>query len=160
MKPLWLMGGLALGAGLMYMLDPEKGGQRRDLARVQLATYGRQTEDFLDDTSRTLGQQAHALLARARMPIRHQPSRGEKLLTQAEQFGMTTGLLMLGCVGLGVGLTYMLEPGAGPKRRTQMRDIARTYWHKTDNFLRSAVSEVSNYTPKLKEQNVHVAQEN
>ncbi len=160
MKPLWLMGGLAFGAGLMYMFDPEKGRQRRDSARVQLATYGHQTEGFLDDTSRTLGQQAYTLLARARMPIRHQPGRGERLLTQAEQFGMTTGLLMLGCVGLGVGLTYMLEPGAGPKRRTRMYDIARTYWHKTDNLLRSAVSEVSHYTPKLKEQSVQVAQEN
>jgi hypothetical protein len=160
MKPLWLMGGLALGAGLMYMLDPEKGGQRRDLARGQLATYGRHTEDFLDDTSRTLGQQVQALLARARMPMRHQPGRGERLLAQAEQFGVTKGLLMLGCVGLGVGLTYMLEPEAGPKRRTLMRDIARTYWHKTDHLLRSAGREVSHNPPQLQGRNVHATQEN
>src|SRR5919108_5338708 len=73
MKTLWLLGGLGLGAGLMYLLDPEKGEERRDVVRGQLAAYGRQTEGLLDDTTRTLGRQAQAVLAKTRMPFRRQP---------------------------------------------------------------------------------------
>jgi len=142
----------------MYLLDPEGGERRRHAVRAQLATYGRQTENFLDDTTRTLGQQVHTLLAKTPMPRRHQPGLGERLLAPVEQIGMTTGLLMLGCVGLGVGITYLLEPGAGPKRRALVADKARTYWHKTDNFLRSAVKEVNNHTPSLKGKEAHAVQ--
>lgn len=142
MKPLWLIGGLGLGVGLMYMLDPEKGEQRRGFVRTQLADYGRQTEDFLDDTTRTIGRQAHALLRRAHMPRRYQPGLGERLLTQTEQLGTTSGLLMLGLIGLGAGLFSLLEPDSGPRRRALVRETARTYWHKTDRSLRGAANSV------------------
>jgi hypothetical protein len=48
MKTLWLLGGLGMGAGLMYVLDPEKGEARRDMINGQLAAYGRQTGDLLE----------------------------------------------------------------------------------------------------------------
>jgi hypothetical protein len=40
-----LIGGVGLGAGLIYMLDPERGEQRRATARTQLERYRRQTDD-------------------------------------------------------------------------------------------------------------------
>jgi hypothetical protein len=55
---LWLLGGFGLGAGLMYLLDPETGAERRDVVRRHVVDYGRQTGDLLDDTRRTLGRQA------------------------------------------------------------------------------------------------------
>ena len=108
MQTLWLLGGLGLGAGLMYLLDPEKGAERRDVVRAHVVDYGRQTGDLLDDTRRTLGRQAQAVLPRTRVPFRHQPGLEKRLLTQAEEMGLPLGLCLLGCVGLGVGLGYLL----------------------------------------------------
>src|ERR1700756_4802139 len=62
MQTMWLLGGIGLGAGLMYLLDPEKGEGRRDVVRGHLVDYGRQTGDLLNDTTRTLSRQAQAFL--------------------------------------------------------------------------------------------------
>jgi len=137
MQTTWLLGGLGLGAGLMYLLDPEKGEGRRDLVRGYVEDYGRQSGALLDDTRRTLGRQVQAVLATSRMPSRRQPGLGERLLTQVEELSLPLGLL--GCVGLGVGLGYLLEPRGGPQRRAWLREKARTYWQTTETLLSSAV---------------------
>ena len=110
MQTLWLLGGLGLGAGLMYLLDPEKGAERRDVVRGHVVDYGRQTGDLLDHTRRTLGRQAQAVLPRTRVPFRHQPGLEKRLLTQAEEMGLPLGLCLLGCVGLGVGRAICWNP--------------------------------------------------
>src|SRR4029450_13369012 len=107
MRTLWLLGGLGMGAGLMYLLDPEKGEERRDMVRGQLAAYGRQTEDLLDDTTRTLGRQAQGVLAQTDVRRRQPRERGERLLPQTAPLRMPMGLCLLGCVGLGAGLVYV-----------------------------------------------------
>jgi hypothetical protein len=131
MQTMWLLGGLSLGAGLMYLLDPEKGAERRDVVRGFVDDYGRQTGDFFDDTKRTLGRQAQAALARSRVSFRPQPGLGERLRTQAEGQTSRLGLCLLGGVGLGVGLGYLLEPQGGPQRRARLYEKARAYWHPT-----------------------------
>jgi hypothetical protein len=131
MQTMWLLGGLGLGAGLMYLLDPKQGEERRDLVRGSLGDYGHQTGNFLGDTGRTLGRQAQAVRAMTRGPFRRQPGLGERLLTQAEQLGMTTGIVLVGCVGLGAGLVWLLEPQSGPQRRARLREKMRAYWHIT-----------------------------
>jgi hypothetical protein len=138
MQTLWLLGGLGLGAGLMYLMDPEKGAERRDVVRGHVRDYGRETGDLFDDTRRTLGRQAQAVLAQTRAPFRRQAGLGERLLTQVEEMGLPLGLGLLGCVGLGVGLGYLLEPQGGPQRRAQLREKVRAYWHTTETLLSSA----------------------
>jgi hypothetical protein len=128
---MWLLGGFGLGVGLMYLLDPEKGAERRDVVRGFMEDYGRQTGNFFDDTRRTVGQQAQAAFARTRVPFRHRPGLGERLRTYAEERGPSLGLCLLGGVGLGVGLGYLLEPKGGPQRRTRLYEKARVYWHPT-----------------------------
>jgi hypothetical protein len=118
MQTMWLLGGLGLGAGLMYLLDPKQGEERRDLVRGYVVDYGRQTGDFLDDTGRTLGRQAQAALATTRRPFRRQPGLGERLLAQAEQLGM--------------GLGYLLACQGSPQQRARLREKARTYWRPTE----------------------------
>ena len=128
MQTLWLLGSLGLGAGLMYVLDPEKGAGRRDFVRGSVEDYGRQTGALLDETRRTLGRQAQAALATHRMPFRHQPGLGERLRAQAEEWGLPLGLGLLGCVGLGVGLGALLEPQGGAQRRARLSAHLRAYW--------------------------------
>ena len=128
MQTMWLLGGLGLGVGLMYLLDPEKGTERRDAVRELVTDYGRQSGDFFEDTRRTLGRQAQAALARAHVPFRRQPSLGERLRTEAEERGLSSGLYLLGAVGLGVGLGYLLEPQGGPQRRARLYEQVRAYW--------------------------------
>jgi hypothetical protein len=132
MQTMWLLGGLGLGAGLMYLLDPQNGEDRRDRIRGYAVDYGRQTGDFLDDTGRTLGRQAQAVLATTRRPFQRQVGLGERLLTRAEQLGTTTGMVLVGCVGLGVGLGYLWAWQRRPQQRTRWREKARTYWRPTE----------------------------
>jgi len=128
MQTMWLLGGLGLGAGLMYLLDPKQGEERRDLVRGYMVDYGRQTGNFVDDTGRMLSRQAQAVLATTRRPFRRQPGLGERLLAQAEQLGTTTGMVLVGCVGLGVGLGYLWARQSDPQQRARLREQARAYW--------------------------------
>jgi hypothetical protein len=132
MQTLCLLGGLGLGAGLMYLLDPQQGEARRDLVRGSVSDSGRQTGAFVHDTGRTLGRQAQAVLATTRRPFRRQPGLGERLLAHAEQLGTTTGMALVGCVGLGVGLGYLWAHQGSPEQRVQLREKARTYWRPTE----------------------------
>jgi len=54
MTPLRVLGGIAAGAGLMYMLDPEGGRRRLGLAREQLARAQNKAGDALDEVKSQL----------------------------------------------------------------------------------------------------------
>jgi hypothetical protein len=157
MQPMWLLGGLGLGAGLMYLLDPEKGAERRDMVRGHVVDYGRQTGDLLDDTRRTLGRQARAALPRTRVLFRRPPGPGKRLLPQAEERGLPLGLCLLGCVGLGVGLGYLLEPQGGPQRRAWLLEKGRAYWHTTETLLSSAAQNSEHPSDSRRREDAHAA---
>jgi hypothetical protein len=152
-KALWLLGGLGLGTGLMYILDPERGRRRRALARWQVETYRRQANTLLDQTrhalgeqTRTLGQQARGLLTQSHTPLSGGYGPGAMWRERAEQIGGTKGLLMLGCVGLGVGLMYLLDPNGGTRRRALVRDKTRSYWQKTGDLIGKTARDARNRT--------------
>jgi osmotically-inducible protein OsmY len=131
-----LIGGLGLGAGLIYMLDPERGERRRAMARAQLERYRRQTDDLWDHTTRSLSRQAREFLARAPLARRYRrPGPGELLLARVEQLGLLKGMLILGCMGLGASMMYALDPGLGRRRRALVRDKAQAYWRRTGKFI-------------------------
>ena len=91
-KTALLIGGLGLGAGLIYMLDPARGERRRTMAWAPLERYRRQSDDLWDHTTRSLGRQARELLARAPLARRYRrPGPGELLLARAEQTGDPEG---------------------------------------------------------------------
>src|SRR2546426_12455562 len=123
-KALWLIGGLGLGTGLMYMLDPERGRRRRALARWQVESYRRQANTLLDQTRHALGEQTHALgqqarglLAQARTPLRGGYGLGEMWRGGGGQVGGTKRLLVVWLVGVGGGVVDMGGPQGGAKRR-------------------------------------------
>jgi uncharacterized membrane protein len=61
----WL-GGLGLGAALMYLLDPERGRRRRAMMRDGISSRVWDSGEFLEKTGRDLGNRARGLVARAR----------------------------------------------------------------------------------------------
>jgi osmotically-inducible protein OsmY len=145
-KTAWLIGGLGLGAGLIYMLDPERGERRRAMAWAQLERYRRQTDDLWDHTTRRLGHQARALIARAPLARRYRPGPGELLLARAEQLGLLKGLLMLGCTGLGVGMMYVLDPRLGRRRRALVRDKVQAYGRRLGKVVSQTVHDARQRT--------------
>jgi hypothetical protein len=65
-----LIGGLLVGAAVMYLLDPERGGRRRALVRDQAARARHKLGDGLDATARDLGSRAKGTLAELRSRFR------------------------------------------------------------------------------------------
>lgn len=65
-----LLAGLGLGAGLMYLLDPERGDRRRALIRDQATHYRTHGVDTVSKRSRHLRNRAAGLLAEARRRTR------------------------------------------------------------------------------------------
>jgi hypothetical protein len=128
MQTMWLLGGVGLGVGLMYLLDPQQGEARRDRVREYAVDYGRQTGNYLDDTKRSLGRQVQAVFATTHQPLPRQPGLGEWLVTRTEQLGTSTGMVLVGCVGLGVGLGYLWACQGSAQQRARLREKMRTYW--------------------------------
>lgn len=65
-----VLGGVGLGAGLMYLLDPDRGRRRRALARDRLSSQVGDTEAFFGKTVRDASNRTRGLLARARSRVR------------------------------------------------------------------------------------------
>jgi hypothetical protein len=148
-KAVLLIGGLGLSTGLIYMLAPERVGQRRTTARTQLERYRRQTDDFWNYTTRSLGRQVRTLSARAPLAPRYRkPGLGE-LLARAEHRGLLRGILMLGCTGLGAGMMYVLDPRLGRRRRALVRDRTRSSWRRLGKYVRQTVGNVRQCTSGL-----------
>src|SRR4051812_44786773 len=61
-----LVGGLGLGAGLVYLLDPQMGRRRRALLRDRLVRLGGEAGDAARVAARDLGHRAQGLLAQTR----------------------------------------------------------------------------------------------
>ena len=63
---------LAVGAGLMYLLDPDRGARRRGLVRDQAARARHKLGGGLDATARDLGNRARGTVAEARSRFRRE----------------------------------------------------------------------------------------
>jgi osmotically-inducible protein OsmY len=60
------VGGLGVGAALMYLFDPERGNRRRALLRDKALHVAHSTSETLDVKSRDAANRLHGLLARTR----------------------------------------------------------------------------------------------
>jgi osmotically-inducible protein OsmY len=66
------IGGLLVGAAVMYLLDPDRGGRRRALVRDQAARASHKLGDGLDATARDLGNRAKGTAAELRSRFRRE----------------------------------------------------------------------------------------
>lgn len=69
-KELGIIGGLGLGAGLVYLLDPHSGKRRRAVARDKAKHVWRASEKAVEKTSRDLGNRARGFMASVKPAIK------------------------------------------------------------------------------------------
>lgn len=77
-----MLGGMALGAGLMYFLDPNRGKRRRALVRDQIAHAFNQTGAALEITSRDISHRAYGLWAETSGLLRREEASDEVVLAR------------------------------------------------------------------------------
>lgn len=65
-----LVRGMAIGAGLMYLLDPDRGRRRRAMVRDQVVSSWSDLDDAVDVAGRDLKNRARGVLAETRSRIR------------------------------------------------------------------------------------------
>jgi uncharacterized membrane protein len=75
-----LISGIGIGAGLMYLLDPDRGNQRRALVRDQVVHSWHTTGDALDTTTRDMSHRAVGFAAEARSRLRREDITDEVLI--------------------------------------------------------------------------------
>ena len=67
--------GAALGAGVMYLLDPEQGRRRRGLLRDQMLSKTHQAEEELEAKARQVRNKAQGVVSEAKSAIEDQKER-------------------------------------------------------------------------------------
>src|ERR1700682_3078757 len=65
-KAVALLSGIGIGAGLMYLLDPERGRARRAIARDKAVSLANKTGDAVARHSRDIGNRAKGVAAEVR----------------------------------------------------------------------------------------------
>jgi hypothetical protein len=68
---MWLLGGIALGALGMYLLDPEQGNRRRALARDKMVSAAVTTRKAVDAQTRDLANRAEGVVAEVGSALPH-----------------------------------------------------------------------------------------
>jgi len=81
-KEILLVGGVGVGAGLVYVLDPSRGRRRRAMLRDRTAHAVRSARVMLDKRSRDLGNRTHGLFAEARAALRREPVSDDVLVAR------------------------------------------------------------------------------
>jgi hypothetical protein len=84
---------VGLGAGLMYVLDPEGGRRRRARARDQVRSLATRTGDAVDVTSRDMRNRAQGVVAEIRSLLRDDGRTSDDVLLQRvrSRIGEITG---------------------------------------------------------------------
>lgn len=83
--------GAGLGAGLMYMFDPERGNRRRALVRDQANSMVHKTRDALDATKQDMGNRVQGLRSEVSYRLGREKLSDERL---AERIRATVGRLV------------------------------------------------------------------
>ena len=61
-----ILSGIGVGAGLMYLLDPERGNRRRALIRDKMVKVNRQTQEAVSGRVKDMTNRAKGMLHEAK----------------------------------------------------------------------------------------------
>jgi hypothetical protein len=88
-----MLAAIGVGAGVMYVLDPEGGRRRRAVARDRMRSVVARTGDAVDVTSRDMRNRAQGVVAEIRSLLRHDGRTSDEVLLQRvrSRIGEITG---------------------------------------------------------------------
>jgi hypothetical protein len=66
---LMIVTAVGVGAGLMYLLDPDRGNRRRALIRDKMVKLNRQTQEAVSGRVKDMGNRAKGMLHEARSMV-------------------------------------------------------------------------------------------
>jgi osmotically-inducible protein OsmY len=173
-----LLGGAGIGAALMYFFDPEEGSQRRhelvDLTGSAWGTVKEKASEYGHATAVAAGAFGNALSDKAseygsaisdrasnvkhrvaNSGFGHEASDRMRYLVRGKQsHGIESGtgqlFTALGCIALGVGAMYLLDPTDGARRRTTLRDKFLSGFGKLGRSIDGVTKDLFNRASGLK----------
>ena len=121
-NPLTLLGGVGLGAGLMYLLDPDGGRRRRALARDKAVHGLKVSGKALRGKSIDLGNRTRGLVAKTRSRLRPEVSESKELPVESSngnrRLSPRNAALGLGGLGALAGLGLLARGKGKPTGQT------------------------------------------
>jgi hypothetical protein len=148
-KAIWLVGGIGLGTGLMYILDPTQGPRRRSRmqSRARRARY--QLEEALDRSTASLGSRARDLATTSRSWLRHAEESPSRLWPDSRRYTQRTrgnsGGLLLGSLGLSAALVYLLSSSRLQPYRSKTSELTGKTLNETIEWTRGFIAGVRNW---------------
>jgi len=150
-----MVGGVGIGAGLLYLLDPDKGEKRRSQILSSASDMASSAKDYAGDALGGIGSKVSSLIGSAR------DYAGEKLhgvsdyandrakdvrdYAQRQVFGETRAehrvgvtICALSSMALGAALMYAFDPASGKSRRRYVRDKAGELASSASDYARQA----------------------
>jgi len=150
-----LVGGVGIGAGLLYLLDPDKGQKRRNQLMSSASDLASTAKDYAGDALGSIGSKVGDALGSARdyasdkmhgvsgyARDRADDVRG---FAQKQVFGETRAehrvgvtICALSSMALGAALMYAFDPASGKNRRRYVRDKAGEFASSATDYARQA----------------------
>lgn len=141
MKKGWLLvSGLSLGAGIMYLLDPNYGHRRRSRLRTQARAARYHVTDLLDEAASGVQGRTRRAYAgtRAHLPSSHWID-ALPIRRRRKPKSVDTGLLMLGSLSVGVGLLTWV--GTQKSSREKTAAVAQKTLQNAYDWVRGIIAE-------------------
>jgi hypothetical protein len=148
-KAFWLVSGIGLGTGLMYMLDPAKGQRRRSRMQSRARTARYQLENAFDRGTSALGSRARNLATTSRGWLQRAEESPSRLWPYAQRYtqrtGGNSGGLLLGSLGLSAALVYMLSSSRLQPYRSKTYEVTGKTLDETIEWTRGFIAGVRNW---------------
>lgn len=81
-KSVAIIGGVGLGAALMYFLDPDRGKRRRELVRDKVEATGNKVGSYADKITRDIRDRASGIVEEAKSLLHHEEVTDDALVDQ------------------------------------------------------------------------------
>ena len=83
-KGVALVGGLGLGAALMYVFDPDRGKRRRAMIRDKVDSTAHRFSDKAEKMGRDIGNRAYGMIAETKSMFRHEEASDDVLVHRVQ----------------------------------------------------------------------------
>jgi len=167
-----MVGGVGIGAGLLYLLDPDKGQKRRNQILSSASDLASSAKDYAGDAFGSIGSKVGDALGSARDYASEKMhgvsgyardraddvAHGVRAYAQKQVFGETRAehrvgvtICALSSMALGAALMYAFDPASGKNRRRYVRDKAGEFASSASDYARQAGDAIKNGVGQVKD---------